>query len=57
MEKLAYSIKEAAQASSLSRTKIYELIRQGEVTPVKVGGRTLLLRADFEALFARSRAA
>ncbi len=41
-EKLAYSINEGCNASSLSRTKIYSLIAQGRLHVVRVGGRTLI---------------
>lgn len=48
--KLAYSIKEACQASSLGRTTLYAHIKAGRLKTVKVGGRTLIPRASLEAL-------
>lgn len=48
--KLAYSIKEACEVSSLGRTTIYALIKAGRLQCVKVGGRTLILAESLEAL-------
>jgi len=48
--KLAYSVKEAVIASSLGRTKIYELISSGELKATRVGGRTLILAESLRAL-------
>jgi excisionase family DNA binding protein len=48
--KLAYSIKDAAVALGIGRTKLYELINAGELSVVKLGSRTLIRRADLEAL-------
>lgn len=41
-EKLAYSIKEACKATSLSRTAVYSHIASGRLRVVRVGGRTLI---------------
>jgi excisionase family DNA binding protein len=40
--KIAYSIREAVEATSLSRTTIYKLINEGDLPIVKVGGRSLI---------------
>lgn len=42
MDRLMYSVEEAAQATGLGRTKIYELMASGEITAVKVGNRRLI---------------
>ena len=52
-EKIAYTINEAVAASGLGRTTIYELIKRGELPRVKVGGRTVIRRQDFEAMLER----
>jgi excisionase family DNA binding protein len=39
---LAYSIKEASRATSLGRTRLYQLIAAGQLAAVKVGSRTLI---------------
>ena len=48
--KLAYSIKEACELSSLGRTTLYALIKTGRLQVVKVGGRTLIPAAALHAL-------
>jgi excisionase family DNA binding protein len=55
--KISYSVREAAEASGLGRTTLYELIKAGELRPVKIGTRTLIRRADLEALLERKLAA
>lgn len=54
--KLSYGIKEACDATGLSRPTIYRLIEKGELHPIKVGTRTLLLRKDLEAFLERQAA-
>lgn len=39
---LAYSIKEVSRATSLGRTRIYQLIAAGQLEAVKIGRRTLI---------------
>jgi len=41
-EKLAYSIKEACKATSLSRTTIYSHVAAGRLRVVRIGGRTIV---------------
>lgn len=41
-QKLAYSIREACDASSLGKTTIYALIGQGRLHAVRIGGRTVI---------------
>jgi excisionase family DNA binding protein len=52
--KLAFRVKEAVEASGLSRTTLYELIRTKELPAAKIQGRRLILREDLEQLL-RSR--
>ncbi|MCM3420549.1 helix-turn-helix domain-containing protein [Sphingopyxis alaskensis] len=40
--KIAYSIKEAMQASSLGRTTIYSHIAAGRLRAIRVGGRRVI---------------
>ena len=42
MEKLAYSINEAARTLSLGRTSIYSMIADGRLEAFKLGRRTLI---------------
>lgn len=37
-DKLLYKVAEVAQVLSLSRTKVYELVRTGELPSVRIGG-------------------
>lgn len=50
--KLAYSIKEACQASSLGRTTIYSHIAAQRLKVVRLGGRTLIPAESLHALIA-----
>jgi excisionase family DNA binding protein len=42
MERLAYSINDAAKALSLGRTSIYVMIAEGRLEAFKLGRRTLI---------------
>jgi excisionase family DNA binding protein len=42
MSKRAYQIKEAENALGIGKTKIYELLKTGQLRSVKVGGRRLI---------------
>jgi excisionase family DNA binding protein len=53
--KLAYRIDEAAQASGLGRTTLYELIGSGQLKAFKAAGRRLIMRSDLEAFLASYR--
>lgn len=50
--KLAYSIKEACAATSLSRASIYLHISSGRLRAVRVGGRRIIPAESLEALIA-----
>lgn len=39
---LAYSIKEASRATSLGRTRLYQLIAAGRLETIKIGSRRLI---------------
>lgn len=47
---LAFSISEACRVSSLGRTRIYALIKEGRIRVTKVGGRTLVVADSLRAL-------
>ena len=49
--KLAYSINEFAETSSLSRTKIYIEIKKGRLKARKLGKRTIITLSDATAYF------
>ena len=48
--KLAYSVKEACEAMSLSESSIYELLAEGRLERRKIGRRTLIPRSSLMAL-------
>lgn len=50
--KLAYSIKEAIAATSIGRTRIYELIRDKRIVARRIGGRTIIPAESLHALIA-----
>ena len=50
--KLAYSPREAAEATGLGQTTIYAMMNDGRLRRVKIGARTLIPRSSLEALFA-----
>ena len=50
--KIGYSIREACQASSLSRSTLYSHISAGRLRIVRVGGRTIIPSDALHALLA-----
>jgi excisionase family DNA binding protein len=46
IEKIAYRIDEAVQASGLGRTFLYERMASGELKSIKIGGRRLIRATD-----------
>jgi excisionase family DNA binding protein len=45
-------IREACRMTGIGRSKFYELIQEGEIEVVKVGGMTLVPVAELEAFLA-----
>lgn len=52
--KLAYSLKEVAEITGLSKGLLHKLLNEGQLTRRKVGKRTLVLHCDLE-VFLRGR--
>ncbi len=48
-EPLAYRVDDAAAAIGISRSKVWDLIAQGQIPARKLVGSTIILRADLEA--------
>ncbi|MFG1265644.1 helix-turn-helix domain-containing protein [Xanthobacter aminoxidans] len=46
----AYTVKDAAQAYAISRSRIYVLLKDGKLRDRKVGGRRVILASDLDAL-------
>jgi len=57
VQPLAYGIEEAAEALDIGISKMYGLIREGQVPIVKIGHRTLVRVSDLEVLLERNRVA
>ncbi|TVR25379.1 MAG: DNA-binding protein [Nitriliruptor sp.] len=53
--KLLYRINEASEVSSISRSRLYELMASGELESVKLGSTRLIPHAALEAFVARLR--
>lgn len=56
-ERLLNTIPEAAHALSLGRATIYELIRDGDLTVLKIGRSSRIATEDLEAFVERRRTA
>lgn len=50
LNKLAYSVKQTCEVSSLGRTSIYALIAEGKLKVIRIGGRTLILAESLRDL-------
>lgn len=50
----ALSVNEAARYIGISRANLYRLFQSGELTPTRIGGRTLVRRVDADALLEKS---
>jgi excisionase family DNA binding protein len=46
MDRLAFTVPEAAALSSLGQTSLYKAIRQGRLRIRKYGTRTIIMRTD-----------
>jgi excisionase family DNA binding protein len=49
------TIREAHEELRVSRRKLFQLIRDGELAAVKLGGRTLVEREELRRLIERNR--
>lgn len=56
-EPLAYRVQDACYALGIGRTSFYELVKTGELTLIKIAGRTLVPRSELERLTRVDRAA
>lgn len=52
-EKLSYSVAEAVHATSLCRSRIYQLMRDGVLRRSRVGRRTLIDAESLRALISQ----
>jgi excisionase family DNA binding protein len=49
MESFLFTVQEAAQALKMSRSKVYGLIKEGQLHSVKIGGSRRLRKQDLLA--------
>ena len=49
-EPLAYTVNDACKVSSIGRTRLYELIKEGKLEARKIGRRTLILAVSLRRL-------
>ena len=50
MESLVMSVSEMARVLSLGRTRAYELVHEGRIGSIRLGGKILIPRAEIERL-------
>lgn len=48
MTKISMTIDDAVQYCGIGRTKLYELVKDGMLTPKKVGRRTIILTEQLD---------
>lgn len=53
MKQLSFSIEETITLTGLGKTKLYELIKSGELKAKKLGKRTLILKPDLKDFLSR----
>jgi excisionase family DNA binding protein len=54
---MAYSVVDAARVLGIGKSKLYELVKQGEIETIKIGSRTLVLHDQLAAFVDRQREA
>jgi excisionase family DNA binding protein len=53
VEPAAFNVADAVRYTGLSRSRLYELIRDGQIASFNVGGRRMFLRSALDAFFAK----
>jgi excisionase family DNA binding protein len=56
VDRLAYSVKEAAEATGLSRDLLYDEMRAGRLAYLKVGRRRIITRQQLQAFLTQGPA-
>lgn len=54
---VALTVASAVTYSGLSRSRLYELMKSGDIASFQVGGRRMILRGTVDAFFAKLSAA
>lgn len=52
---MAYGVKDAAEILGISRSSIYTLLREGLLSPVRIGRRLLFTEGELKALLEKNR--
>ena len=55
LAKASYSVREAMDVLSIGRSTFYEIIKNGHLTPVKLGKKTLIYAIEIAAFMERLR--
>jgi excisionase family DNA binding protein len=55
--KAAYAVSETTTVLSISKTGLYALVKNGRLTPIKLGRKTLFLASDLARLLEELRGA
>jgi excisionase family DNA binding protein len=50
----AYRINDACHLLSIGRSSIYNMIRDGQLKPIRIAGRTLIPRTEIDRLLAEA---
>jgi excisionase family DNA binding protein len=51
IEKLTYDVKEAMEKIGLGRNAFYEAVKRGDIPSRRIGGKILIPKKAFDALF------
>lgn len=55
-EPISMTVEDAVQYTGMARSRIYRLLKSGELTSFKLGGRTMLLRATLDSFILNAAA-
>ena len=53
LQPIAFKLPDAAAYSGLSRSRLYSLMKTGEIGSFQVGGRRMIFRSAIDAFFAK----
>jgi len=53
IEPAAFNVADAVRYTGLSRSRLYSLLRDGQIASFHVGGRRMFLRSALDAFFAK----
>lgn len=54
---LVHRIPEACDRIGVGRSRLYDMIRRGEINAIKIGGRTLIPESELQRIVAEARPA